>query len=98
MEQYPCRPEAGSELEVFQKWIQNFSWENGERTKNGGGRRSIEKLCGPQQSPDSLWAVLPGPWRLSYHVSMYVNPDPDFKHSANPESDILLSANPDHDF
>jgi hypothetical protein len=30
--------------------------------------RRLEKLCGPQRSPDSLWAALPRPWRLNLQV------------------------------
>ncbi len=33
--------------------------------------RRMEKLCGPHQSPDSLWAALLGPWRLILHAFMY---------------------------
>ncbi len=39
--------------------------------------RRQEKLCGPQQSPNSLRAALPGPWRLYLQVSSNYTKDTD---------------------
>ncbi len=59
-------------VKCFINGYRTFREKMVERTWNGWWRRSIKQLCVPQQSPDSLWAVLTGPWRLSFHVSMYV--------------------------